>query len=642
MKKVIIIGGVAGGASCAARLRRLDEACQIVLLERGKYISYANCGLPYHIGNVIKSGRALLLQTPEMMKSRYNIDVRVEDEALAIDPEARTITILNKKTGETYCEAYDELVIATGSSPVKLPLPGADSPKVFTLWTVDDAINIRKAMKNAAVKSAAVIGGGFIGLEVAENLREEGFEVSVIEMQEQLFPPFDPEMAKVLHSYMEEHGLRLQLSEAVEAFEDKGNSIDVCLKSGKVLSCGLVIMSAGVKPNSALAKNAGLKLNSRGGIVVDEHLRSSAPHIYAVGDVIVDDASESRPLIPLAAPANKQGRIVADNIAGMDKSYDSATGSSVIKMFDYTVAATGINEKTLRARGLRKGVDYQTVTVTQNDHAGYYPGASSMFLKLIFSCDGKKIYGAQIAGKDGVDKRIDTIGTAMALGAGVDALETLDFAYSPPYSSAKDPVNMAGFTAKNLIDGLVAFSEWDEVCPDENTVLLDIRESAEVRAFALPGAVHIPLGQLRERLAELDRSKSYIVFCTIGVRAYNAARILMQSGFDKVKVYPAGVRFYHTIFGDLPPVSKSGLKNALATEYSPAAIINCCGLACPAPVSEIISAMDSLKAGEVLEVMVSTAEAVRDIANWCGNTGNLLLGKNSGAAEICVYIRKSL
>ncbi len=633
MKKTVIIGGVAGGASCAARLRRLDENREIILLERGKYISYANCGLPYHVGNVIKSGRALLLQTPELMKSRYNIDVRVENEVLTIQTESRTVSILNKKTGEVYTEAYDDLVLATGSSPVRLPLPGADCGKVFSLWTVDDAITIRKAMKQSTLKSAVVIGGGFIGLEIAENLCHEGFEVHLVEMRNQVFPPFDREMAGVLHTYMREQRIELHLSETVTCFEDMGDWVDVYLGSGGRIACGFVVMCAGIKPNNELAKTAGIAVNDCGGIVVDKYLETSAKHVYAVGDVIADEGSEERPIMPLAAPANKQGRIAADNIMGLGKTYEGARASSVVKLFGYTLAATGVNEKILQAKGLVKDRDYRSICITQNDHAGYYPGAEPMFLKLIFSMDGERIHGAQIIGGSGVDKRIDTLSTAIRLGAGVEELEVLDFAYSPPYSSAKDPVNMAGFTAKNVIDGLVEFCSWDEK-PDGSSIWLDIREKAEVHSFALPGALHIPAGQLRESLGELDKSKEYIVFCTIGVRAYNAARAMMQRGFENVKVYPAGVRLYRALFG----MAHGGTYSFFEAE--PDKRIDCSGLGCPAPVSELIPAMDSMKTGEILEVVLSSTEAEKEAAGWCLQSGNILLGCRRTENEIKLYIKK--
>ncbi len=419
MKKILIIGGVAGGASCAARLRRCDETADIVLFERGPYISYANCGLPYHVGGVIKSRGALLLMTPEAMREKFAVDVRVRNEVVAIDKGKKTIAVQRLDTQETYEESYDTLVIATGSSPLIPPVPGIDSPHVKTLWTVSDAENIRALVRESGVKDAAVVGGGFIGLEMAENLAAAGVNVTIIEMLDQVMAPLDYEMAQLLHENIVQNGVSLILKDGVSAFKDMDAGVEISLKSGRTVSAGLVILSVGVRPNSELAKKAGLKLNERGGIVVDEYLRTSDPDIYAVGDVIeVEDyIFKSRTMVPLAGPANKQGRIAADNIAGGNETYRGTQGTAVAKVFDLTAASTGANEKTLIKRGLTLGKDYESVIITQNSHAGYYPGAVPMTLKLLFSGDGKKIYGAQIVGADGVDKRIDTIASSIRFGA---------------------------------------------------------------------------------------------------------------------------------------------------------------------------------------------------------------------------------
>ena len=546
MSNVVIIGGVAGGASCAARLRRLDENANIVLLERGEYISYANCGLPYYIGGTIKSRDALLVMNPKAMKRKFNIDVRVKNEALSIDRERKVVSVKNLETGEVYELPYDTLVIATGSSPMRPPIPGIDSPRVQTLWTVPDTDRIYELVHGSDIKKVAVIGGGFIGLEMADNLHEAGMEVSIVEALDQVMAPLDFEMAQMLHANIQKNGVDLHLGDGVASFEDTGEHVTVVLQSGAKVDADLVILSIGVRPNSALAKDAGLTLNARGGIVVDQTLRTSDPSIYAVGDVIeVEDPVFQEPtMVPLAGPANKQGRIAADNIAGMSERYAGTQGSSVAKVFDLTAASTGANEKTLAKRGLELGTDYERVYVTQNSHAGYYPGAVPMTIKLLFSPDGGKIFGAQIVGTDGVDKRIDTIGVALRLGAGVEDLKNLELAYAPPYSSAKDPVNMVGFVASNVLAGLVSFSDWDVEHKHPGATLLDVREELEVKSFAIPGAVNIPLGQLRDRLGELDPGKEIVIFCGIGVRAYNAARILMQHGFEDVKVYPGGARFY--------------------------------------------------------------------------------------------------
>ena len=546
MGKTLIIGGVAAGAGCAARLRRLDENAQIVLLERGGFISYANCGLPYHVGDGIKARESLLVAPGEVMRGRYKVDVRTWNEALSIDRNNKTVLVKNHITGEEYVESYDKLVIATGSSPLRPRIPGIDSPRILTLWTVPDTDHIRELIRGLGTKSAVVVGGGFIGLEMAENLHHAGLHVSIVEATDQVMAPVDPEMAEILHNNIRSNGVGLYLADGVASFEDKGASVDVKLSSGTVLSADIVILSIGVRPNSQIAKEAGLELNARGGIIVNDHMQTADPDIYAAGDVVeVEDfIFGDRTMVPLAGPANKQARIVADNICGIPSTYKGTQGSSVAQVFDMAAASTGANEKALIRRGLVRGKDYASILINQNSHAGYYPGAVPIYLKLLFSTDGGKIYGAQIIGQDGVDKRIDTIGTAIRLGAGVSALKDLELAYAPPFNSAKDPVNMAGFTAENVLRGLVKFSDWKI---PEDAVILDIREEPEVAEYAFPGAVCIPLGQLRSRLDELDRGTHYVVMCAGGVRAYNAARILTQNEFGNVEVYPAGSKFYRLL-----------------------------------------------------------------------------------------------
>lgn len=649
MKKIVIIGGVAGGASCAARLRRLDEEANIIMLERGEYISYANCGLPYHVGDVIKSRDALLLQSPEAMKKKYDIDVRVKNEVTSIDKENKKITVRRLDSGETYEETYDTLVISTGSSPVRPPIPGIGSSRIQTLWTVPDTDRIRALIKENKIKTAAVIGGGFIGLEMAENLRHAGLSVSLIEMLDQVMTPVDYEMAQLLHENILQNGVDLHLGDGVAGFEDQDGSVAITLKSGKTLSAELVILSIGVRPNSELAKAAGLSVNERGGIVVDEYLKTSDPDIYAVGDVIqVDDLIFQEPtMIPLAGPANKQGRIAANNIAGAQETYNKTQGTSVAKVFDLAVASTGANEKALIKRGLQKGSDYESIIITQNSHAGYYPGAVPITLKLLFSADGKKIFGAQIVGRDGVDKRIDTLAVAIRLGAGISDLKSLELAYAPPFSSAKDPVNMAGFVAENLITGKVAFSAWDAVEQNPETVLLDVREDAELMAFSLPNAKHIPLGQLRSRLKELDPSRKIIVFCAIGVRAYNAARLLMQNGFHNVKLYPGGARFYqsthYTADGVLPSeqtvYSDSG---QMETKNIPTSAmrLDCSGMQCPGPIMKVFETMKEMPDGAVMEVSASDPGFTRDIGAWCRRTGNELMACELRGKDYVALVKK--
>ncbi len=650
MSKVVIIGGVAGGASCAARLRRLDEKAEIVLLERGEYISYANCGLPYHVGDVIKQRKSLLLQTPEAMRKKFDVDVRVQNEVVAIDREKKTVTVKRVETGETYDESYDTLVISTGSAPLRPPIPGIDSSRIQTLWTVPDTDRIRAIIADQGVKSAAVIGGGFIGLEMAENLKHAGLEVSIIEMLDQVMAPLDFEMAQLLHETIDLNGVALVLGDGVESFHDTNDGVNITLKSGKVVSTELVILSIGVRPNGQLAKEAGLEMNKRGGVIVDDHLKTSDPSIYAVGDVIeVEDfISKERTMVPLAGPANKQGRIAADNIAGGNDTYKGTQGTSVAKVFDLTAASTGENEKTLIKRGLEKGKDYESLIITQNSHASYYPGAVPLTMKMLFSTDGKKIFGAQIVGRDGVDKRIDTIAASIRLGASVTDLKELEFAYAPPYSSAKDPVNMAGFVAENVLGKLVKFAPWDAVETHKDAILLDVREDPELLAFSLPGAKHIPLGELRDRIGELDKDKEIITFCAIGVRSYNAARILMQHDFSNVLLYPAGTRFYqsthfeeenHMPYTKNAPVSDSGHSDTGNVPVT-AMRIDCSGMQCPGPIMKVFETMKEMKDGDVMEVSASDPGFARDIVAWTRRTGNTLLSNERRGNDYVALVKK--
>ena len=644
-RKTVIIGGVAGGASCAARLRRLDADREIIVLERGKYISYANCGLPYHVGDVIKNRSALLLMTPERMWERFRIDVRVENEVTGIDRERKTVTVRRVGTGETYEQPYDDLVIATGSSPLRPRIPGIDDPRIKTLWTVPDTDEIRAMVQSGKLRTAAVIGGGFIGLEMAENLRHAGLEVALIEALDQVMAPVDFEMAQLLHENIRSNGVKLHLSDGVKSFEDKGGQVLVKLKSGAEVPADLVMLSIGVRANSALAKEAGLTLNERGGIVVDGHMRTNDPSIYAVGDVIeVEDYTfKGRTMIPLAGPANKQGRIAADVLAGRDASYKGTQGSSVAKVFDLTVASTGANEKALIKRGMVKGSDYESLIITQNSHAGYYPGATPMTIKMLFAPDSGRIFGAQIVGREGVDKRIDTIGVAMRLGGTVSDLKDLELAYAPPYSSAKDPVNMAGFVAENIRTGLVKIAPYDAPEKDPEAALLDVREEAEVMAYSIPNAKNIPLGQLRGRIYELDPDKRTIVFCAIGVRAYNGARILMQNGFKNVEIYPGGARFYkanHPVPEEEPTET---IKKEIPMEQKNAAnkiTLDCCGMQCPGPIMEVFKSVKDMKDGELLEVSASDPGFAKDIVSWCKRTGNTLVSNEERNGEYTATIRK--
>ncbi len=654
-KKVLIIGGVAGGASCAARLRRLDEEAEIILLERGEYISYANCGLPYRTGGVIKSKEALLLQTPEAMKKKYRVDVRVKNEALRIRPDEKQVAVKDLSSGKEYTETYDVLVIATGSSPLRPPIPGIDSDKILTLWTVPDTERILSMIHEKGARSVAVIGGGFIGLEMADNLKHAGLEVSIVEMLNQVMAPLDFEMAQLLHENIEQNGVHLHLGDGVDSFRDTEDGVEIALKSGSKITSDFVLLSIGIRPNGQLAKEAGLKMNSRGGIVVDNHLRTSDPDIYAVGDAadVEDFVFGDRTMIPLAGPANKQGRIAADNIAGADEVYEGSQGSSVAGVFDLTAASTGANEKSLQKRGLVRGKDYESIIITQNSHAAYYPGAVPLTLKLIFSTDGRKIFGAQIVGREGADKRIDTIAAVMRMKGGIEDLKKLELSYAPPYSSAKDPVNMAGFTAGNVLSGLLHFASWDSVEKDTGAILLDVREDAERMAFSLPGAVAIPLGELRSRISELDPEKEIITFCAIGVRSYNAARILMNHGFRDVRLYPGGTRFYRSVhykefkeneamlIDDHTPVSDSGDTGRQNGTPSARIRLDCSGMQCPGPIMKVFESMKTMQDGEILEISASDPGFAADIASWCRRTGNVLVSNEKRGNDYVAVVRKS-
>lgn len=543
--KVVIIGGVAGGASCAARLRRLDENAEIIILEKGNYISFANCGLPYHVGGVIPSRSSLLLQTPEVMKARFNIDVRVNHEAGNIDRERKCVTVSSLREGKTYEESYDVLVIATGSSPVRPNIEGIDSERIKTVTTVDDTVRIREMVEEEEIEKVCVIGGGFIGLEMTENLVRAGKKVTLVEASDQLMNNLDKEMSLIVLKEVKKNGVEVILNDAVSAFEDVKEGISVKLSSGKEEKYGLVILAIGVRPNSALAKKAGLALGERGGIITDEHMRTSDPSIYAAGDAVEvkDFVSGEKTIIPLASPANKQGRLAADNIAGFEETYKGSQGTSIARIFSLSAASTGHNEKQLCRKGLVRGRDYEMVTISQPSHAGYYPGGKPMMIKVLFSLEDEKILGAQIVGEDGVDKRNDVIATAMRLGASIRDLKELELSYAPPFSSAKDPVNMAGFCGENVLRKQASFADYD-VLEKEDVFCLDVREKGEVEAYAIPNAFNIPLGQLRERIKEVPEGRKIVVMCAAGVRAHTASRILYNHGYQDVQIYPGGARFY--------------------------------------------------------------------------------------------------
>ncbi len=549
--KVVIVGGVAGGASAAARLRRLDEQAQITIYERSGYISYANCGLPYYIGGTIQKQAELTLQTPASFKKRFNIEVKVGHEVQAIDRAKKQVTVCDLASGQVFQADYDKLILAPGAQPVRPPLPGVDSPRLYTLRTVEDTLRIREIAASGQVKSAVVIGGGFIGVEMAENLRELGLAVSLIQRENHLLAPLDQDLASFLHAHMREKGVKLLLEQSVTGFAETETGLSVQLAGSEPVSADMAILAIGVQPESTLAKAAGLELGPKDSIAVNEQMQTSDPDIYAVGDAVaIRNTVTGQPaLIALAGPANKQGRVAADNIAGLESRYTGSPGSSVLKIFEMTAAFCGLNEQAAQAAGLA----YEKLIISPASHAAYYPGGRQMTIKLLFDKQTEKILGAQIVGFDGVDKRLDVIATAMQAGLGVRTLKELDLAYAPPYSSAKDPVNMLGFVAENVITGKVKHFFYEDIAnlpKDGSVTLLDVRTQAEYsRGHAADFKLNLPLDSLRERLAELPAGKPVYVMCQTGIRSYIACRILQQNGFDCFN-FAGGYRFYASVHDD--------------------------------------------------------------------------------------------
>lgn len=530
--KTVIIGGVAGGASAAARLRRLDERAEIVILERGSFISYANCGLPYYVGGTIENRSALTLQTPESFTRRFNVDVRVRHEAVGIDPAGKIVTVRNLTDGRLYEESYDSLILSPGAEPIVPRMPGVEGERIFTLRTIPDALAIRAYVEAQHPRSAVVVGGGMIGTEMAENLTAAGIAVTVVELQDHVIAPLDFEMAADVHQYLESRGIRLMLGRAVTAVEPQGEALRVKL-GRETVDTDMLVLSVGVRPESDLAQRAGLQLTDRGAIVTDSHMRTSAPDIYAVGDAVQvhDFVAGDSAYVPLAGPANKQGRIAADNICGISSEYAGAQGSAVVKLFDMTVAVTGLNERAAQA----KGIDYDKTYTYSASHAGYYPGATNMSIKILWERDSLRLLGAQIVGFEGVDKRMDVLATAIRLGAKVTDLKELELVYAPPFGSAKDPVNMAGYVAENVVTGKLKQFFWDQVDDlprDGSVTLLDVRMPGEVAAGHIEGFRPIPLDELRGRLDELPKDKPIYVHCHSGLRSYLACCILRGNGFD--------------------------------------------------------------------------------------------------------------
>ncbi len=527
-KKIVIVGGVAGGASAAARLRRLDENTEIILFERGKYISFANCGLPYYIGQVIKNRDDLFVQTPKRFKDRFNIDVRVSSEVIEIDRKHKEVKVKDLSSSAVYTEKYYKLILSPGAEPARPPIPGIKSQRIFTLRSIPDADAINDFISRQNPKRAVVIGGGYIGLEMAENLHNRGMLVAIVEMLDQVMPTLDKEMANLLHEQLHEQSIALWLGDAVAGFWESDSKLFVTLKSGMELRCDMAVLAIGVKPEVKLAKESGLELGSTGGIKVNEYLQTSDLDIYAIGDATeVQHFVLKKPvLIPLAGPANKQGRIAADNIAGRDVKYKGSQGTAILKVFDLTAAATGASEKDLK----KANIDFDKVYIHPANHVGYYPSAQQMHIKMLFSRPEGKILGVQIVGRDGVDKRIDVFSTAIRAGMTVFNLQELELAYAPPYGSGKDPVNMAGYAAGNILDGTAKVRHFEQMEPD--IFLLDVRSPSEFEQGSITGAVHIPVDKLRQSLDKLPKDKTINIYCAVGIRGYIAARILGQKGFN--------------------------------------------------------------------------------------------------------------
>ena len=548
--KVVIVGGVAGGATAAARIRRLDEQAEIVVFERSGYVSYAKCGLPYFIGEVITDPAELTLQTPESFFSRFRVSMKVRHEVTALHPDRKTVSVTNLETGETFEESYDKLLLSPGARPTQPRLPGVGLDKLFTLRTVEDTLRIKDHITQHHPKSAVLAGGGFIGLELAENLRALGLEVTIVQRPRQLMNPFDADMAALLHAEMRRHGVRLALGHTVEGFVEKDGGVDVLLKDEAPLHADMVVLAIGVTPDTALAREAGLALGIKGSIVVNDRMETSVPDIYAVGDAVQvkHSVTGQDALISLAGPANRQGRIAADNICGGDSRYRGSQGSSVIKVFNLTAAITGVNETNAKKAGL----NVDTVLLSPMSHAGYYPGGRVMTMKVVFEQETYRLLGAQIVGYEGVDKRIDVLATAIHAGMKATELKDLDLAYAPPYSSAKDPVNMAGFMVDNLAKGLLRqwhLEDADALPRDGSVTLLDTRTTGEYRRGHIEGFVNIPVDELRERLGELPPDKPVYVICQSGLRSYIACRILAGHGFECYN-FSGGFRYYDAVMHD--------------------------------------------------------------------------------------------
>ena len=656
--KIIIIGGVAGGATTAARIRRVDETAEIILLEKGKHISYANCGLPYYIGGVIEEREKLFVQTPEAFSTRFRVDVRTENEVIFIDRKKKTVTV-RQSSEDTYEESYDKLLISTGASPVRPPLPGIDLPGIFTLRNVTDTDRIKEYINSHSPRKAVVVGAGFIGLEMAENLHAQGAKVSIVEMGNQVMAPIDFSMASLVHQHLMDKGVNLYLEQAVASFEREGKGLKVTFKNGQSISADIVILSIGVRPETSLARAAELTIGPAGGIAVNNYLQTSDEAIYAIGDAIeYRHPITGKPWLNyLAGPANRQGRIVADNILGAKIPYEGSIGTSIAKVFDMTVASTGLPGKRLRL----EGIDYMSSTIHPASHAGYYPDAMPMSIKITFDKQTGRLYGGQIVGYDGVDKRIDELALVIKHQGTVYDLMKVEQTYAPPFSSAKDPVAIAGYVAEDMITGKTNPVYWRELrdIEMENKFLLDVRTQDEFALGSLPGAVNIPLDELRDRMSELPKDRMIYTFCAVGLRGYLAYRILTQHGFDKVRNLSGGLKTYraatapiviHQENEDQTDESPSPQEKTLSSEPSAAPAIpvaaaktirvDACGLQCPGPILKMKKTMDGLASGERVEITATDPGFPRDAAAWCSSTGNQLISKEASGGKSVVIIEK--
>ena len=642
----LIIGGVAGGATVAARLRRMDEKANIILFERGKYVSYANCGLPYYIGDTINNREKLFVQTAKGFTDRFRIDIRTEQEVTAIRPDKKEVEIKNLSTGETYTETYDKLVLSPGAEPLRPGIEGIGSKKIFTLRNVPDTDTIKNYVNTENPKRAIVVGGGFIGLEMAENLHDLGIQVDVVEMANQVMAPLDFSMAAIVHRQLTDKGVGLHLEDGVSRFEEKDGGVTVHLRSGKQIATDMVLLSIGVRPETKLAKDAGLAIGERGGIAVNDYMQTSDADIYALGDAVeVRHLVTGQPaLIPLAGPANKQGRIVADNIVfGNKKKYPGSIGTSIAKVFDLTVAAAGANAKLLQ----QNNIPYISSYTHGASHAGYYPGAVPLSIKILFAPENGKLLGAQIVGFNGVDKRIEMLAQVIQRGGTVHDLAELEHAYAPPYSSAKDPVNMAGFVAENILNKKSRIIQWRELAElPADTIRIDVRTHDEYKLGTIPGFINIPVDELREHLDELPKEKPIVVTCAVGLRGYLAYRILVQNGFKHVRNLSGGYKTWSVATAPIKEIVSHKPEIPESTSYgnSDSQInllkVDACGLMCPRPVMQLKKNYEALKIGEQLQITATDQAFGKDVTSWCKMTGAELVALENKNGVVAATIRK--